>query len=282
MRVLVSGGAGFIGSHVVQSFADSGAEVVVFDNFSSGHNVYNHSSVSYIKGDITSDEDVSKISGHFDYVVHLAAAISVAESMTNPQKYYENNIEGSRRIFEAAIRCGAKKVVSASSAAVYGDCGRDKITESMPYGGISPYAESKYRMEGLADSEGRLIGHEASSTRFIFCRFFNVYGPRQDPHSPYTGVMSVFMGRARDGNDLIIFGDGEQTRDFIYVSDLVTGIRTLLQSSDATSGAFNVGTEHQTTINDLAACVISLSNANIHVKHSEPRDGDIKYSVSSS
>lgn len=178
MRVLVTGGAGFIGSHIVQSFANSGAEVVVFDNFSSGHNVYKHENVSYIRGDITSDEDVSKIDGHLDYVVHLAAAISVAESMTNPEKYFQHNIEGSKRIFEAAVRCGAKKVVSASSAAIYGDCGREKITESMPYGGISPYAESKYRMEGLVDSDGRLKSMPDSETRFVFCRFFNVYGPR--------------------------------------------------------------------------------------------------------
>lgn len=214
--------------------------------------------------------------------MHLAAAISVAESMTNPQKYLLHNVEGSRKIFEAAIRCGAKKVVSASSAAVYGDCGRDKITESMPYSGISPYAESKYSMEGLCDENGRLKGFPDSQTHFIFCRFFNVYGPRQDPNSPYTGVMSVFMGRARSGSDLTIFGDGEQTRDFVFVSDLVAGVRTILSSDSATSGAFNVGTENQTTINDLAACVVALSGSNVAIRHAAPRDGDIKFSVSSS
>ena len=135
--------------------------------------------VTYIKGDITNKNDLSQLnSSHFDYVIHLAAAISVAESMTNPQKYYTTNIVGSQNVYEQAIVCGVKKVFSASTAAYYGDCGRSPIKEEQKYGGISPYAESKYRMEQLIDKNGCLKTDISASTRFFFCRFFNVYGPR--------------------------------------------------------------------------------------------------------
>lgn len=147
MRLLITGGAGFIGSHCVEKFVAMGYDIVVFDNFTTGHNKYKHDRVQYITGDITSDADLAKLTGSFDYAIHLAAAVSVVESMTNPEKYYKTNIEGSKKVYETAIRLGVKKVVSASSAAVYGDCGCDKILETFKYGGISPYADSKYKME---------------------------------------------------------------------------------------------------------------------------------------
>lgn len=115
---------------------------------------------------------------------------------------------------------------------------------------------------------------------FLFCRFFNVYGPRQDPKSPYTGVMSIFMDRARDGRDLTIYGDGEQTRDFVFVEDLVCGVDTLLQKAD--KGVYNIGTEMQTTINDLARAIVKMAATGSKIVHEDQRAGDIKYSVSSS
>ncbi|KAH0576990.1 UDP-glucose 4-epimerase [Spironucleus salmonicida] len=266
MSVLITGGAGFIGSHFVSFFASKGYKVTVLDNFATGRNL--HADATYVVGDVTDTSAFDTLST-FDFVVHLAAAISVAESMTNPAKYQRSIVEGSRNVFAYAVRTGARAVLSASSAAVYGDCGTDAITEAYRYGGISPYAQAKYDMEGIPAGD-------TSATRFIFCRFFNVFGPRQDPSSPYTGVMSIFIDRALRGIPITIFGDGEQTRDFVYVKDLVCGAFALLDGG--ASGVFNIGTGRSTAVQRLAEICADLGGSEI--VHAEPRDGDIKYSLS--
>jgi nucleoside-diphosphate-sugar epimerase len=197
--------------------------VIIFDDESNGHN-HNGNAV-FNKGCITQVDDLSKIETEtVDYVIHLAAAISVAESMTNKEKYMNHNIAGSKKVFAWAMDHGVKHVVAASSAAIYGDSIPwdtlpNGITENLPYGGLSPYADSKYKMEKVM----RKLTDEnpGGEGKKQFCatglRFFNVYGPRQDPKSQYSGVISIFMQMALDGNQIGILGDGEQTRDFVYV-----------------------------------------------------------------
>jgi len=326
--ILITGGCGFIGSHFVEECFGRGMHVVVLDNLTTGRNVWAPSepsqntarekvgekpagrpaerpversaegsiegsmegpSISYVFGDITDDAAYQRLPQHVDLVVHLAAAISVAESMTNPEKYDRINRGGSANVYAYARRAGATAVLSATSAAIYGDCGRAAIKESFPYNGISPYAKSKYDMEELGRAQARACpGPDcgAGHTQFLNTRFFNVYGPRQDPTSPYTGVMSIFMARAREGRDLIVFGDGEQTRDFVFVKDVVHAALCLLASClgspahSCGSKTFNIGTGSSITINQLAEAVIRTSGSSSQVQHAPARPGDILHSLS--
>ncbi|TNJ28735.1 UDP-glucose 4-epimerase [Giardia muris] len=287
MSILITGGCGFIGSHCVEVCHALGMDVYVFDNMASGHTVLSptsskSASITYIYGDICNGVAFRNLPSHIDFVIHLAAAISVVESMTNPAKYHAVNVEGSNNVFEYAIGAGAKAVVSASSAAFYGDCGTEAITETYPYQGISPYADSKMTMECL----GEACNQRQSQTRFFFCRFFNVYGPRQDPSSPYTGVISIFMECCRSKKPITIFGDGQQTRDFIFVRDVVAGCLSILSGASAlklSENAFNVGTGKSVTINRLAELVIAASGVKPEetpIMHCERRAGDIRDSLS--
>jgi len=276
--VLLTGGLGFIGSHTVEALLAKGYAVEVFDDASNGYN-YEQLAVSHdskwTRGDIGVVDDFNKITGKVDYIIHLAAAISVAESMSDPDKYNRTNVEGSRKVLEFAKARGVKMVVAASSAAVYGDI-PDKlpIDESNLYGGKSPYALTKWQMEEIMQEYNKDHGVKA-----IALRFFNVYGPRQDPTSPYSGVISKFMDMAIANRDVTIFGDGEQTRDFIYVKDIARAIITAMESKKPDFDAFNVCTGKITTVKDLANTVIGLFGASSKVAHGPPRDGDIKKSV---
>ena len=276
--MLVTGGLGFIGSHTVELLLSKGYQVEVFDDASNGHN-YQQLAVSHSakwsKGDISVVKDFSSISGRVDYIVHLAAAISVAESMSDPDKYNRTNVYGSELVLQYAQKAKTKMVVAASSAAVYGDI-PDKlpIDESNLYGGKSPYAETKWKMEEIMQDYNANHGVNA-----IALRFFNVYGPRQDPTSPYSGVISKFMDMATKNSDVTIFGDGTQTRDFVYVKDVARAIVTAMESGKTKFDAFNVCTGKTTTINALAETVIGLFGADSKVKHGPARDGDIKKSV---
>lgn len=287
MSILITGGCGFIGSHCVEVCHALGMDVFVLDSMASGHTVLSPTSsksgsITYIYGDICNGAAFRNLPSHIDFVIHLAAAISVVESMTNPAKYHTVNVEGSNNVFEYAIGAGAKAVVSASSAAFYGDCGTEAITEAYPYQGISPYADSKMTMECL----GEACNQRQSQTRFFFCRFFNVYGPRQDPSSPYTGVISIFMECCRSKKSITIFGDGQQTRDFIFVRDVVAGCLSILNGASAlklSENAFNVGTGKSVTIKKLAELIITASGANSEdspINYCERRAGDIRDSLS--
>mmetsp|Transcript_8393 Transcript_8393/g.16392 ORF Transcript_8393/g.16392 Transcript_8393/m.16392 type:complete len:457 (+) Transcript_8393:44-1414(+) len=276
--VLVTGGLGFIGSHVVEEFLERGLKVVILDDESNGHNHNNRA--KEVSGDITVVSDLSKLDKvGVDYIVHLAAAISVAESMKKPEKYERINIDGSRKVLEWAKKNKVKNVVAASSAAVYGNPDKDKLPlkESEPYAGLSPYAKSKWDMEGIMSEFW--TKHKLPSTAL---RFFNVYGPRQDPANPYSGVISLFMQQGADSKDVKILGDGMQTRDFVYVKDVAKAIaKALLRPSPKGHGAYNVCTGHTITINELAKTVIKLwgSETTSKVVHGEARDGDIKHSA---
>eukprot|EP00768_Dysnectes_brevis_P005256 gnl/Dysnectes_brevis/376_a418_3444.p1 GENE.gnl/Dysnectes_brevis/376_a418_3444~~gnl/Dysnectes_brevis/376_a418_3444.p1 ORF type:complete len:390 (+),score=135.49 gnl/Dysnectes_brevis/376_a418_3444:43-1212(+) len=284
--VLITGGSGFIGSHFVEATLALDMQVIVLDDFSTGHNVFAHPSITYIRGCITKQETYTLLPEHVDHVIHLAAAVSVVESMSDPEKYTLINTEGSRKVFQYARDAGAISVLSASTAAVYGDRGRAPIDESARYAGISPYAESKWRMEEY----GR---QEPGRTNIMFMRPFNVYGPRQDPHSPYTGVISKFMEMASGERPLSIFGDGDQTRDFIFVRDLVRGGLSILAISAPLparlalkgvrregSEAYNLGTGRSVSVNELADMIIKVSGSGSSVVHGPARPGDVKHSLS--
>lgn len=305
--ILITGGCGFIGSHFVEACHTLGMTVYVLDNLSSGRNVFTATSdysspLVYITGDIRDKTVFSRLPQRIDFVIHLAAAISVAESITDPQKYMLTNVEGSRNVFQYAIESKALAVLSASTAAYYGDCGTNAIKETFPYGGISPYAESKMEMEKLGAEF-----QKTSRCRFIFARFFNVYGPRQDPSSPYTGVMSIFINNCSVRRPITIFGTGKQTRDFIFVKDLVLAGMSLLghfekfsigvsavhkDDSDeircnAYSGegvyptVFNIGSGISISINELAELTkIVSSRSEVEIVHGESRSGDILHSLS--
>jgi len=274
--VLLTGGLGFIGSHVTEHLLEKGYKVEIFDDASNGMN-YQMSSVSYdakwTKGDISVAESFDQI-GKVDYIIHLAAAISVAESMNDPHKYTRVNVDGSRNVLDFAKKRGIEMVVAASSAAVYGDI-PDKlpIDESNGYNGKSPYAETKWAMEELMKKY-----NEEQGVKSIALRFFNVYGPRQDPTSPYSGVISKFMDFANKDVDVTIFGDGLQNRDFVYVKDIARAIVTAMESKMEKFDQFNVCTGEKTTVEELANVVIGLFGASSKVTKGPARDGDIKYS----
>merc|ERR1719272_1963377 len=269
--VVVTGGLGFIGSHGTEELLKDGHKVIIFDDKSNGNNM--NKDAHWIFNDISTTDDFEKITEPVDYVIHLAAAISVAESMSDPGKYNRTNVDGSKIVFEWAVKNGVKRVVTASSAAVYGDTSPLPNTETAKYGGVSPYAFTKYEMEVIQR------GMVAKGLKSTALRFFNVFGPRQDPKSPYSGVISIFMDRAHTGRDMTIFGDGEQTRDFIYVKDIAQAIVKSMSADTKPFDAFNVCHGEETTISQLARKVIDQFSASSSVHFGEARSGDIVKSV---
>ena len=302
--VLVTGGLGFIGSHVVELLLHRGFKVTILDDESNGHN-HNGYAKELVPKDITVVGDLpkfpipgqaSKEEGYYTHVIHLAAAISVAESMKDGAKYERINYQGSQKVMEwidgyninvssdSNTNMGIKKLVAASSAAIYGDPDPSllPLQESTPYGGLSPYADTKYRMEGLMKNfvENQDKGQGSAITNAIALRFFNVYGPRQDPKNPYSGVISLFLEAALLGKDITILGDGEMTRDFVYVKDVARAIvlALLKEEDEKYFGVFNVCTGKTITINTLADQIKTNMESQSDVTHLDPRDGDIRAS----
>ena len=219
MKVLVTGGAGFIGSHTVERLLTAGHEVTVLDDLSTGSRA-NLATVEHdvelLVGDIADPAAVTRAAAGCEVVVHLAAVASVEASVRDPLRTNRTNLTGTINVFDAAARAGARRVVYASSAAVYGEATDLPIREDAVKRPMSPYAIDKLAGEYYLAHFQR--SGAFSGTAF---RFFNVYGPRQDPSSPYSGVISVFLDRAKRGKGVTIYGDGSQTRDFVYVKDLV-------------------------------------------------------------
>jgi UDP-glucose 4-epimerase len=273
MKVLVTGGAGFIGSHIVEHLQGI-AEVRVLDNLRSGfkHNLagFKH---EFIEGSITDHSVVRAAMNGVDFVFHLAAMISVPESMQKPVECNEINTVGTLVILEEAARARVKKLVFSSSAAIYGNNPTTPKVEAMPPEPKSPYAITKLDGEfycRMFADEGRL------ATTSL--RYFNVFGPRQNPKSQYAAAVPIFIESAVMNNPITIHGDGAQTRDFIYVKDIAAANVFFATQSSAT-GVFNVGYGQRITINDLAATICQLSGSRSKIEHAPERPGDVKHSL---
>ncbi|OQS01822.1 UDP-glucose 4-epimerase [Thraustotheca clavata] len=277
--VLVTGGLGFIGSHVVDELITSGYSVVIMDNLSNGKNfeqlVSNDAIEQLLLNDITHFKDFKAIQAPIDYIVHLAAATSVPESVQEPEKYYNINVRGTQNVLQWAKKHQVKKIIAASTSAVYGNIHREylPVNEVNATGGISPYALSKYEMEALLEA------YAQDGLPAIALRMFNVYGPRQDPQSPYCGVVNSFMHLAAQGKPLNISGDGSQYRDFIYVKDVARAVRIAMESPLNGFHAINICTGVKTTISTLASHIIQAFGSVSAIENLPPRRADIKESV---
>jgi len=275
--VLVTGGAGFIGSHLVDRLVNSGYNVRVMDNLSTGKltNILEHienGTVDFVEGDIKDLEQVKNCVHGVDAVLHLAAVTSVSFSVKNPTLTYETNAAGTLNLLVALAKERVGKFVFISSCAVYGEPQYLPIDEIHPTNPISPYAESKLLGERYC-----LGFHENKLLKSVALRFFNVYGLRQGLND-YSGVITRFVDKLKQGLPLIVYGDGSQTRDFIHVSDIVEAIQSCLENEGAGGQVFNVGSGKPTSINELANTVLSLAGSDLEVIHKAPREGDITYS----
>lgn len=279
MKILITGGAGFIGSHTTELFVNDGHEVTVVDNFSSGRlsnlaTVENR--IKLIELDICDTEAMSEACRDIEIVLHLAAVSSVEKSIIEPLKTHEVNTTGTLSVMEAARENKARRVVFSSSAAVYGDDPELPKTETSPVRPLSPYAWHKLTGEFYGRYYQTLHG-----TEFLALRYFNVYGPRQDPASPYSGALSIFNDRCRRGEPLTIFGDGEQTRDFIHVSDIATVNLLAAKAQGSLPGIINVATGRETRIIDVARMIQAGYDNNGVINFEKGRRGDIHRSYAS-
>jgi len=270
---LVTGGCGFIGSHLVDSLIGDGHQVRILDDLSTGKMENIPSQCEVVEGDIVDIQTVRTCMEGVDGCFHLAAIASVQESNENWVRTHRINLTGTINVFEAA-RLNKTPVIYASSAAVYGDNADIPLKESSALRPLTAYGADKLGSE-LHARVATLV-HGVPTTGL---RFFNVYGPRQDPSSPYSGVISIFMDRLQKGETLTIYGDGEQTRDFIYVSDVVRYLRTSMQNVGRYPTVFNVCTGESVTVNQLATSMMSISGVQINIEHKPSRKGDIRGSV---
>jgi UDP-glucose 4-epimerase len=273
MRVLVTGGAGFIGSHIVEYFQGK-AEVRVLDNLRSGfkHNLTDFR-YEFIPGSILERDIVRQAMAGVDYVFHLAAMISVPESMQKPVECNEINTNGTLVVLEEAARVGVKKLVLSSSAAIYGDNPVVPKIETMLPEPKSPYAITKL------DGEFYCKMFTAQNHLPTAClRYFNVFGPRQDPKSQYAAAVPIFIDHALKNEPITIHGAGDQTRDFIYVKDVVAANVFFATQSEAT-GVFNVAYGKNVTINKLAGMICQLTGSRSEIRHAAERPGDVKHSL---
>jgi UDP-glucose 4-epimerase len=274
-RVLITGGAGFIGSHLARHFAACG-EVTVLDDLRSGH-ARNLDGIAcrFVRGSILDDVVLREAMAGTEEVYHLAAMVSVPESVAKPAECAELNTEGTRCVLEAAVSAGARKVVLASSAAIYGDNPTVPKLEAMLPEPKSPYAETKLAGERLLEEYRRSHGLGTTSLRF-----FNVFGPRQDPKSAYAAAVPIFIAKALRDEPIGIHGDGGQTRDFVHVTDVV-GALAYAGASAEMHGTYNVGYGRSQSILELAQEILRLTGSKSRIEHLPTRAGDVRHSLAS-
>ncbi|MHC3437940.1 NAD-dependent epimerase/dehydratase family protein [Natrialbaceae archaeon A-gly3] len=266
--ILVTGGAGFIGSHLVDALAVDN-DVRVLDDLSSGSRRYIHEDATLIDGDLRDPDALEDATRDVDLIFHEAAIVDVTETVDRPAETNEVNLEGGLSLFECARREDAR-VVAASSAAVYGHPVELPVTETTATEPASPYGVQKLALDEYARLYDRLYDLPT-----VTLRYFNVYGPRQQ--GPYSGVISTFLEQVRAGEPLTIEGDGEQTRDFVHVEDVVRA-NLLAATTDCVGQAFNVGTGKRTSILELAETVRKATGADVPIIHQPPRQGDVRHS----
>ena len=272
MRVLITGGAGFIGSHIAEYF-NGKAEIRVLDNLRSGYKSnLDGLDVEFIEGDICDRAAVKAAMAGVDYVFHLAAMVSVPESMFKIAECVDINVHGLLNVLEEAAAAGVKKLCFSTSAAIYGDNPTVPKLETMIPEPKSPYAITKLDGEyycNMFTREGRL--------QTACLRYFNVFGPRQDPKSAYAAAIPIFTAKAVTNEDITIYGDGEQTRDFIYVKDIVEA-NVFMAMNDFT-GVYNIAYGQKITINDLVKQIVNVTGSRSKVIHLDERPGDVKHSM---
>ncbi|HBM06585.1 NAD-dependent dehydratase [Pseudomonas sp. Choline-3u-10] len=276
LPILVTGGAGFIGSNLIDALVARGYPVRVLDNLSTGKrsNLPDDPSVELIVGDVADAQAMRSAVQGCRAVVHLAAVASVQASVDDPVGTHQSNLVGTLNLCEAMREAGVRRVVFASSAAIYGNNGEGQpIDEDTPKAPLTPYAADKLASEHYLDFYRRQHGLEPA----VF-RFFNIYGPRQDPSSPYSGVISIFTERAQKGLPIAVYGDGQQTRDFLYVGDLVELLLQALELPVVEVGAVNVGLNQSTSLNQLLDAVGDVLGGLPEVRYQAARQGDIRHS----
>lgn len=276
MRVLVTGGAGFIGGHIVDALLAEGATVRVVDNFSTGKRenlAHNLSKIELVEGDIVDPDVAARATHGIELIFHEAAIPSVARSVADPVASNRANVGGTVQILEAARKAGVRKVVYAASSSAYGETEVLPKVETMTPAPVSPYAISKLAGELYMTTFGRLYQMETVSLRY-----FNVFGPRQDPKSDYAAVIPKFITRILSGERPTIFGDGETTRDFCFIENVVSA--NLKASRSKTSGqVVNIACGARVSLNQLCAIINEELGTDLTPVHAEPRVGDVRHSL---
>lgn len=278
-RCLVTGGAGFIGSHLVDGLLNDGRQVRVLDDFSSGNDGNLKQAgprVEICRSSIANLRDVDKAVQGCEVVFHLAAVASVTKSVESPILSHEACATGTLHVLDAARRMGVRRVVFAGSSSAYGDQPGDTRSEDDPLMPLSPYAAAKLASEHYCSAFTAVYGLET-----VRLRFFNVFGPRQDARSPYSGVIALFISAMSQGKTPTIFGDGLQSRDFVYVANVVQALKLAADSKAANGRVYNIGSGGSTTILDLVAHLNELLGTRIQPLHQPARAGDVRTSQAS-
>ena len=276
-NALVTGGAGFIGSHLVEMLVSEGCKVAVLDNLSSGNyrNLKHlEGQISLFKDDIRNQQALNAAAKGCEVIFHLAAVVSVPQTIEDPVDSAAVNDMGSLFILETARQQKARRVVFASSCAVYGDDLRLPKQEDM-----APKPQSPYAVQKLASEYYASVYHELYGLETAVLRYFNVYGPRQNPSSPYSGVISIFMTKALQQAPALIYGDGSQSRDFIYVQDVIRANLLAATAKEVSAQAINIGSGNSVTINHLWNAICAQSGQNLKPKYAPKRPGDIVESL---
>lgn len=275
-KILVTGAAGFIGSNIIDFLIENGSSVIGIDNLINGkmeniNNVIDNPNFTFYKADIRDQTFLHEICKEIGIIFHEAALASVPESIQNPISYHDVNVKGTLNLLETARRNDVNSIVFASSGAVYGNPVTLPMMEKMNTFPISPYGVSKLACEKYLSVYSSLYGFKTISLRYL-----NVYGPRQEI-SPYSGVISKWLGQLYQNKDLLIYGDGEQRRDFIYIQDIIQANILAAKSEKVSNGVFNIGTGINITINRLADIMKKLwGNEKVQIRYTDERLGDIK------
>ena len=276
-KAIVTGGAGFIGSHLAEELSERDYHLIILDNLSTGKRaniapLLDKKNVEFIQGSITDLPFLQKLFKNTDFIFHLAAIASVPRSIDEPQLCHEVNVTGTLNVLIAARDNKVKKAVNASSCAIYGDAPGLPKKEDMPINPLSPYAVTKLAAENYCQIFQKVYGLPSVSLRF-----FNIFGPRQNPDSEYAAAIPKFIKIKSQGKNIHIYGDGKATRDYIYVKDAVNAF-ILAAESDA-SGIYNIGSGRSTTVNELVNLINKLTGNNTAPVYSPPRPGDILHSL---
>jgi len=276
-KIVITGGAGFIGSHLAEELTRQGHHVIILDDLSTGKKenieaLLSKDNTEFIQGSITELPLLQKVFHGIHFVFHQAAVTSVTRSIKNPQPSHAVNATGTLNVLLAARENGVRKVIYASSSSVYGDTPTLPKKEDMPPNPQSPYAVSKLTGEYYCQ-----VFQQVYALPTVCLRYFNVYGPRQDPDSPYAAVIPAFLRKLFQGDSPVIYGDGEQTRDFTFVKDVVAA--NILAAESKVTGIFNVGKGDRISINELAGLAIRLIGNSVEPIHKEPRPGDVRHSL---